>query len=360
MKKISLSTTRLKPWYYGVFIIAITIAVMMPWHNTQSEIKWEPGYYIKVKQDAFEELLQEREKFEEALNDRNIKGFFVSVYWRQIERSKDNYDMSAINQLLNFMEEHNKYLILGIYERNFTRNCEGIHNPVPDYIYQMDGVSRLASVAHNRQRPGCASKLWKPEIMGRYIKLLQAIAHVVDSHPRFVAYSSPESALRVNESYDKDELAEQYKRLAREATRAFPTSVTLISLNWLGGIENIRDIAEELASSGRGGITTSDTVPSEGINGVDVYPIMQEFKGRIAIAPRADTSLLEPQDTEIEINSFAVNELGANYLIWSHWRRGTENYIETTVLPTINQIVSHPNEYPQLIKACPSTFSICK
>lgn len=338
---------------FGAVVFCFWLAHGTLGNNFKNTSKWHPGHYITVGPRT--NTLDFIAKHPSIVSDDHIRGILKKVYWGDLESNSGEYDFAGIDRILSELERSNKYLFLLVLDRSFSHGCSpGI--PMPEYIYAHDNGRYRAELNNNRN--GCAAAVWEPWVMDRFISLMRALGARYDINPSFHGISSPESALGTAESYDKESYKEQFIRLLQETRLAFPHSLVLGNLNYLSfdGVSsesNLTDIAEIVEEFG-GGLSTPDSIPSRA---TPFNFIAQKFKGRVAIAPRADTSFIDlQQDTPFSIARFNIDSLGANFIFWAPWHRDDSSYLENVVLPDLREMIRNPKTYPELNTQCPKSI----
>jgi hypothetical protein len=344
-------------WVFVAFLVAVSCS-LLPASNSLGEsgldgTKWHPGHYISVGPTTNTADFLERNS--DIVTSDSIQGILKKIYWGTLEPEMGEYDFSEIDRALAALEVNNKHLFLTVWDRSFVDGCNpGL--PLPGYIYNRDGGRYWSALSRNRN--GCAAASWEPWVTDRFIALMEALGDRYDGMASFQGIASPESALGTVDKYDKSQYKEQFIRLFQATHRAFPHSLVLATLNYLGfdGMghdANLTDIANVVEELG-GGISTPDSIISRD---TPFNPLAERFKGRIAIAPMIDTSAVDlKQDNPIALNQFNVERLGASFLFWSPWHRDQDQYLQRTVIPAIQTIVANPTQYPPLVQACPASL----
>lgn len=337
---------------FGVVVFCFWLAHETLGNNFKSTSKWHPGHYITV--GPRNNTLDFIARHPSIVSDGHIRGILKKVYWGDLENDSGEYDFAEIDATLNELEKSNKYLFLLVLDRSFSHGCSS-GTPMPAYVYDHDNGRYRVDLSNNRN--GCTAAIWEPWVMDRLINLMRALGARYDMNPSFHGISSPESALDTAEPYDKGIYKEQFIRLLQETRLAFPHSLVLANLNYLtfDGVSsesNLTDIAEIVEDFG-GGLSTPDSIPSRA---TPFNVVAQKFKGRVAIAPRADTSFIDlQQDTPFSISRFNIETLGANFIFWASWHRNESNYLENVVLPDLREMVRNPTRYFEFNTQCPTS-----
>ena len=302
-------------------------------------MEWNPGHYIETGRRNGLQFIRNND---EILKSDAVEGVKLKIYWGDIETGRGRYDFSTIDAVLAELQKHGKHLVLHVLDRTFH---DGARAALPDYIVNnRDHWSPLRK-ANN----GAAAAIWRPQVMDRYIDLMEAIAQRYDGHPSFQGVTLTETALDTDQRYNKQQYKEQYIRLFEATAKAFDDSIVLANLNYLSGNgktseQNLRDIANVVARYGNGGITTPDSVLSRP---TPFTRIIKDFKGDLLIAPSAQATFIDlKRDSVQAINNLNVNQLGANFLFWAHWRKNDSRYVENRVIPFLerngHQILKNP------------------
>lgn len=291
---------------------ALLVTVLVCVATAKDTVKWQPGHYFKVgrTQDLLL-FLDEKAPFDRILacSDSDLIGLQADINWRSIEKSRGNYDFSYIDSALAVVDRYGKKLILRIYDRAFWNDCQGLDNPVPDWI----------PTSNLKHANGCAARLWEDWVADEYIKMMQTIADAYDSDPRLAAIFTPESALDVDglSSTDQTNKLANYSRMVRALGDAFKQTIVAPHLNWPQDYvdEIVAEIEDSLAEMGVG-LSTPDAVPAK--DGLRIIAHMKRLSGQVALLPNMDGSFMG-DDTPQQLYAMHT-DIGSNYLVWARWR----------------------------------------
>ena len=293
-------------------------------------VKWHPGHYVETGRAHGLQFIR---KNDEILKSDAVEGVKLKIYWSELEKGRGRYDFSTIDAVLAELQKHGKNLVLHVLDRTFH---DGPRAALPGYIVN----NREHWSPLRKAKNGAAASIWKPQVMDRYIELMEAIAKRYDDHPNFQGVTLTETALDSVQRYDKQQYKEQYIRLFEATAKAFDDSIVLANLNYLSGNgrtseQNLRDIANVVAKYSNGGITTPDSVLSRP---TPFTRITKELKGDVLIAPSAQATFIDlKRDSVQAINNLNVNQLGANFLFWAHWHKNDSRYVENRVIPFLER-----------------------
>jgi hypothetical protein len=319
--------------------------------------KWNPGHYIRF---AGSDSLT---RMDAIVAEEHVRGALLQLKWRDLEPSKDSYDLSLIEGALDLLRPGGKHLFLLIQERSFGGGCASV--PIPDYI-QQDPEYDGGFVAMTN---GCVAKFWDEEVLARLIALYAAIGNRWDGDAGFEGVVTPESAVAVanpDELPAHDLLQGTIRVLATGIHGVLPRSHHIVNMNWLSGAGSptayMEEIAQHVADLGSGGVGNPDTVPCRyygtcAAGYIPVYDIHLAFQGTIAIGPSAQTAQLQYDETEA-VFDLAVNVFEANYVFWdeSFWSVDDgfiAGYLDNEVLPTL------ANHQGAINTSCPTSLAPC-
>lgn len=341
-----------KKGHYKIYIqptiqllIIITISLLLIPSNVYAElsgIKWQPGHYMRFKDNHSENNMR---KF---LSNKYTQGITVQIAWKDLEQRFNEYNFEEIDKFLNLVSSYNKYLILDIEVRCFNSNCT--HGNAPAYIrsdsFYNGGVELLTRPDGSVK--GSTARLWDAAVVDRIISLLEFIGNEYDNNPNLVGVSLPsESAIALKGTqggYTPKAYEKQLIRIASAGSIYLPRTMGLIGLNFFPRSSNTKAtfsrIAEHLVTTGQGGITHPDTIPS----GYDmpVYEVEAAFNDKLAIVAQFQTWNIRNEVSEEDIFLFATKKLGAQFVVWnqqftSKFGGNRPNYISNYVLPVVNK-----------------------
>jgi hypothetical protein len=316
---------KIKTKYISIFAV-VSLLVSSCIYNKKkvnnSEIKFNPGHYVAV--GPYHDLSGIKYLDEPALIGVNKR-----YNWKDLEPTKDVYDLSSIEEDLEYLEQHNKKLVVFLIDRSFW-----IKGAIPEYLseYELkaDGF-------------GFTPLRWYPEVKERFVKLGEEIGKRFDSHPNFEGIALQESSLDMTE--------EDYKKYNYSICKYRNTLIYVITgiqkaiprshVFWYGNFipkdwsnRTIRMIIDKTEKYGVffGG---PDILPyHKGYNKIS-YPLYEEYKHRITLFCCAqDASYMHHKNdltneeepihengylTMEEIFLFARDSLYVSYLFWNYF-----------------------------------------
>lgn len=293
-------------------ILSLLVMALVCSTTAKDTVKWHPGHYFKVgrTQDLLL-FLDEKAPFDRILacTDGDLIGLQADINWRDIEKSRGSYDFSYIDSALAVVDRHGKKLILRIYDRAFWNDCQGLDNPVPDWI----------PTSNLKHANGCAARLWENWVADEYIKMMRRVAERYDGDSRLAAIFTPESALDVDglSSADQTNKLANYSRMVRAVGDAFTQTIVAPHLNWPQDYVDqiVAEIEDSLAAKGVG-LSTPDAVPAK--DGLRIIGHMKRLSGQMALLPNMDGSFMG-DDTPQQLYAMHT-DIGSNYLVWARWR----------------------------------------
>jgi len=348
-----------------LFVSVASILVLLPAAEAVQQTKWHPGHYIRAQASGGDQ--QKRLKsINSFIDEPNILGASIKMDWKDLESSKGVYDFSDIKESLDLVQQHGKYLIVNVIDRNFNSNCNNA--PIPSYLFTSEYMGGWARGKDGR----CSAKIWEPEVMDRFIALYDALGQSFDSEPNFEAVYNEETAMNMDngvEGYSIDKLKIQLKRLIQEGKIMFPNTLILFNLNFLGGtgqtgIDNLMEFGEEVFQVGGSGLTHPDTVPCRSPDLpesqicrsiIPAYIVEQNYKDKVSISPNTQIPQIEYDETQ-EVFDMAVDTLNADHVMWNSWHKDTpvgKIYLFDQVIPTLN------NNNGRINTACPTSLGTC-
>ncbi|HET9910885.1 MAG TPA: hypothetical protein VFQ13_03290, partial [Anaerolineales bacterium] len=146
----------------------------------KNEIKFHPGHYVAVGPGTTAELTQIK-----YLDDPAVKGVNKRYFWRTLEPEKGLYDFTLIENDLEYLEEHDKQLVVFLMDKSFSEK-----SALPKYLSEYELYSDWGGYCPVR---------WHPFFIERFVKLGKALGEKFDSHPNFEGIAIQESSLAITE-----------------------------------------------------------------------------------------------------------------------------------------------------------------
>ena len=360
-------------WYALVFLaiwltagIACAAPTVLKSGDYQEGTKFHPGHYVMTtisrSYSPRERNLRRIAYIKEHLDEPRIRGFMSHFEWKVLEPERGRYNLTPIADILKTLEGSDKYLVIYLRDRNFGKKCT--KPPVPRYLLDKEFGRPY------KHKTTCMVELYNPKVVDRKLALYRAIAEQFDKHPNLEMITDGETTIGGSEGYSPAAWANEIQRFYREAKRYFRHTMVLVQMNFLGdGSRYLSEIAATIEQTGGGALGLPDTVPcrrddipKEHVCGYTIpgYEVLREFRGRVAIAPNAETWDLHYDEAPI-VKTMALDYLGADHVFWSRTfssRRDradhdSENYFSSQILPLLDKSGSETQ------RLCPSSLRPC-
>jgi len=273
-------------------------------------------------------------KIQGLITRSDIQGVQVIYNWKSLEKNKDEYDFSAIEQDLNYLNKLHKKLFIQIQDHFFKPDAKYIPAYLmQDPIYQGGLVPQYDHPGENAPvAQGWVTQQWNPAVQARYKKLLFMLGQKFDG--RILGINLPETAIDIDQKQDKTGFScDNYFRAELEnlkfARNVFKRSQVVQYVNfWPCEWDNDHHYMSRLfafAAQNDIGLGGPDIVPNKKAQMKNAYPFFHRYKGKlrlIAMAVQEPTlTYINPKTkkpfTKEEIINFSENYLGANIIFWS-------------------------------------------
>jgi hypothetical protein len=321
--------------------------------------KWHPGHYVMFDGSAKANLDAHLSYIAELRNETAVEGIMVRFWWHDLEPRLGEYDFALIDAYLTALGNLSpkKRLVVRIMDRKFgTASPRDI---VPDYLRENSAYN--GGVVSSGD--GFVARLWEDPVMGRLVKLYQAIGRRYDSNPLFEGAFTEETTLsfaasKVPSGYSHERLAEQYVRFVKAVKPTMPKSNLFLNANWIGSDTIMSDLIQQVrnASAGAGGsnvIPGSPTLGQRALSGV----FGADYRLELPIANGVETGELGGalgDFTPKQIAAYAYDVLRAHYLFWvrNTWNGSPQQRWDTGILPFLRT-------HPPIRTRCPNVYGIC-
>ncbi|MBN1187843.1 MAG: hypothetical protein JXB49_36555 [Bacteroidales bacterium] len=234
------------------------------------EKKRNPGHYVAVGPNFDISTLQ-------YLDEPAIVGVNKRYNWCDLEPEKDVYDLSSIENDLEYLVSHKKQLVVFFIDRSFW-----IKGAMPSYLSEYE----LEANGY-----GYTNLRWYPEVMNRFVKICTEIGRKFDSNKHFEGIALQESSLDLKQSdYEKyNYTAVKYRNsiiyILKNLRKGLPKSNIFWYGNFIPGDwegKNIRKVLDNITN-----LDISYGVPDilpyhEGYN-QSTYKIFEEYKDKIVL-----------------------------------------------------------------------------
>ncbi|MDR8050300.1 hypothetical protein [Burkholderia cenocepacia] len=260
---------------------------------------------------------------------RDIDGVQIVYPWRMLEKGKGEYDFSAVERDLAYVQTLRKRLFVQLQDRFFSIDARLI----PDYLLRDPlyggGLIKQDDASGN---VGWVTKQWNPHVRARYQALLKALAERFDG--QIGGINLPETAIDVENRKDHgDFTCDRYFHATLDnmtyARKVFKRSAVVQYVNfWPCEWNNDHRYMERtfaFAAARHIGLGGPDVLPYQRAHMQNAYPFFNRYKGRlylVALAvqepdldyrhPKTGKRVVKDQQTE-----FAVDYLGANIIFWA-------------------------------------------
>lgn len=275
-----------------------------------------------------------------------IEGAQITYAWRQLERAKDVYDFSEIEDDLNFLKSHGKKLFIQVQDVTFWEK----NHAVPEYLTSdtayHGGEERQCVTLENGQDRcgGWYARRWDPNVAARYHKLLQQLAEKFDG--RIEGINLPETSIDVSEKkppagYSHERYLVAQKNNMKALRDYFKRSVPILYANFMPGgtgyLKPLYDYAREM-KVGMGG---PDIKVYRRMQMKNSYPLIRELSGIVptgAAVQDGNYNLINDKTKDTvklaEILDFAQHYLRLNYVFWCT----EEPFYSKEVLPLLRRL----------------------
>ncbi|MFF4457336.1 hypothetical protein [Streptomyces goshikiensis] len=267
------------------------------------------------------------------LADRpDIAGVQVVVPWKALEPQKDQYDFSAIEEALSYLQARHKKLFVQVQDRFFSSAVR-----IPNYLLTDPAYDGGAAPTTNESglgpgEQGAVAAQWNPEVRQRFQSLLQALADRFDG--RLAGVNLPETATQVDLSKDRSGYTDEaYFRAELDnmafGAKAFKRTQFIQYVNfWPGEWNNDHGYMErtfEFAKAHGVGLGGPDVLPNRPAQMENSYPFFERYRGQLPLVAMAvqepDFEYTNPATgkpyTREEFVDFAGRRLGAGVMFWA-------------------------------------------
>ena len=313
----------------GIKLLLLVIAIFccsscQDGNNTLTTPKFHPGHYVAV--GPFFNLSEIKH-----LDDIGLKGINKRYFWRTLEPKQDEYDLSSIEEDLEYCSKHNKQLIVFLCDRAFW-----IKGAVPPYLKEHEWKNEGGGFSPIR---------WNAEFLNRFLAVGEAISDRFDTHPNFEGIAIQETALDMPEDVlaKYDYTPKRYQDALLSILKKFATSFSNSNVFWYqNGIQGSNKLIRQIADS----ISHRENIV---MGGPDILPhrkwlrhtykIYGDYQDKITLFCSAQDdsyqhhkndfrlSVEEPIHPEgyltmEDIFLYARDEMHVKYLFWNYYYEG--------------------------------------
>ena len=315
------------PGRFSLFAASIFVPIVFSVHVSAQELH----HFVFFNRD--------RERIEETsfLKTKALEGAQLKYTWKELEPAKDRYDFGEIRKDLEYLTRHGKKLWVQLQDVSFDSTI----NPMPGYLMKGKEYHGGANLQYDNGEDGSVivngwvSRRWDPAVGDRFRKLLAALGAEFDG--KITGINLPETAVDFGNNVDslppgfscdayRDGILENMKALKK----AFPTSLTLLYLNFMPGERNMPEERSYLGSLYRAalklgiGLGGPDLLPYKKAQMASGYRFImmaaESLVNGVAVQwgnyqynnPKTNRRVTIP-----ELIEFATRYFGAQYIFWS-------------------------------------------
>ncbi|WP_108124864.1 hypothetical protein [Saccharospirillum mangrovi] len=168
------------------------------------------------------------------LNADRFAGAQLMYSWRELEPQRGEYDFSAIQSDIEYLQSRGKTLFIQLQDATFYNPNVG----VPDYLRSDEFDGGVVHQYNDAGEPeGWVAKRWNPAVQERFAVLLQALGEEFDGE--IAGINLQESSIGVSAETDPSFSPEAYvdglKANMQALATAFPQSIKLQYANFMPG-----------------------------------------------------------------------------------------------------------------------------
>lgn len=277
-----------------------------------------------------------------------IVGAQITYPWNQLEPRKDEYDLSAIEEDLVFLQSKGKKLFIQIQDVTFSATRYAI----PQYLltdtsYHGGANAQYEMVDNKPVNRGWVARRWDPKVAERFHKLLKRLADQFDG--RIEGINLPETSVGFPDipglapaGFSRESYLAGIKSYMLVLREYFKKSIPILYANFMPG-DSRKDLEEiygyaRLIGLGMGGPDIKVYRPFQMKNS---YPLIRELSGKVptgVAVQDGNYSVINPKTgkpvTLPEILDFAKNYLKLDYVFWCT----EEPYYRNEVLPMLRAL----------------------
>ena len=330
------------------------LALTTPSTASAQRVASEPGNFVYFGRD------RERIREPAFLENPAIAGAQLRYTWKELEPTRDRYELQPILDDLETLQRHGKRLFIQIQDASFSDAI-----PVPDYLRtdpEFSGGADRKLESDDRDPAkvrfdGWVARRWDPRVRARFIRLLEALGTALDGRIEGVNLAETAIGFENRQFHPRGFTFEGYaagmKEVMTAARRAFPGSRVILYANFMPG--------DSVPASGPpsylAGIYAHAEKVGVGVGGPDLRPHRWAQRRNslplIAARPRGMIAGMAVQDGNLgdlnpatgmrvsveELYRYATERLRLDYIFW-----GTEEpYYSDEVLPFLRRLSRRPS-----------------
>lgn len=307
------------------FIILFASSCQSNNKTKYSNAKFNPGHYVAVGPHF--DLAEIKH-----LDEPALRGVNKRYHWRTLEPNKDDYDLSYIEEDLEFCSTHNKQLVIFLTDKAYW-----IKGAMPAYLKKYE--------LHNSDSSFCPIR-WDPEFVDRFIALGKAIGERFDAHPNFEGVAIQETALDISEedllryNYTPEKYRDALLSILNGLQNATPQSHVFWYQNGMHkNSGHLRQIADSI-SGGQVVMGGPDILPHRRWLR-NTYKIYNEYKDDLTLFCSAQDDSYKHHKNDIRISEknpiheegyltmediflYGRDSMHVKYLFWTYYYEGSD------------------------------------
>jgi hypothetical protein len=269
---------------------------------------------------------------------RQFAGAQIKYTWKSLEREKDVYDFSTIEEDRLFLLSKGKKLFIQIQDVSFSSNIRNVTNYIIEDPQYHGGINSQYEFAddndNNPREAGWVSRRWDRAVAERFHKLIMELGKQFDG--KIIGITLPETAVDFGSTgkyypigFTPDIYRDAIKANMNAAHLAFNQSVVIQYVNFMPGEwlpwddKGYLSLLFEYAELLKIGIGGPDLIPYKRNQMNHGYYFAQKYQGRIKLGFAVQEGNYNQRNEQTgrtltvqEIYDFAKNYLKTNYIFW--------------------------------------------
>ncbi|WP_026043536.1 hypothetical protein [Treponema primitia] len=269
---------------------------------------------------------------------RQFAGAQIKYTWRSLEREKDVYDFSTIEEDRLFLLSKGKKLFIQIQDVSFSSNIRNVPNYIIEDPQYHGGINSQYEFAddndNNPRETGWVSRRWDRAVAERFHKLIMELGKQFDG--KIIGITLPETSVDFGSTgkyypigFTPEIYREAIKANMNATHLAFNQSMVIQYVNFMPGewlpwddkgyLSSLFEYAELLKI----GIGGPDLIPYKRNQMNHGYSFAQKYQGRIKLGFAVQEGNYNQKNEQTgwtltvqEIYDFAKNYLKTNYIFW--------------------------------------------
>ncbi|MEV6670983.1 hypothetical protein [Streptomyces sp. NPDC051162] len=266
------------------------------------------------------------------LGRSDIGGVQVVVPWGMLEKEKNRYDFSAVDQVVRQVEAQHKKVFIQLQDRFFAPPTRLPQYLLTDPEYAGGAAPELNVDGPVPGPPGAVAAQWNKNVQNRFQHLLKALAQRFDG--RVTGVNLPESSVSVDTAKDKTHFScDAYFNAELEnaayAKKVFKASTVVQYINFWpcgwGDDNGYMKKSFEFAKKHGVGVGGPDLLPYNKPHMNNAYRYLNQYRGQLGTVAMAvqepDFNYTSPVTgkpyTRQDFVDFANDYLGADIIFWA-------------------------------------------